>query len=237
VAGINSCVAGSPSPEVCDNIDNNCDGAVDGFPTSCGVGPCARTGACVAGIDSCVAGTPTPEVCDNLDNDCNGTVDGFSTTCGTGACTRTGSCVAGVSSCVAGAPVAEVCDDIDNNCDGVVDNVPPPAGSLVLTVDKTSLSWTEISGEHGYDVVRGSLQALQSGHGNFAASTDLCIDNNSHQTSISYETNPAVGGGSWILVRGNSSVCGGGDPTYNTGAESQTGSRDPGINASASACP
>jgi hypothetical protein len=222
---------------VCDNVDNNCDGTVDSLPTACGLGPCARTGYCTAGQDSCAPGTPSTELCDGVDNNCDGTVDSFPTSCGVGGCARTGTCVAGIDNCVAGSPSPEVCDDIDNNCDGAVDNVPPPAGSLVLSVDKISLSWTEISGEHGYDVVRGSLQTLQSGRGNFAASTDLCIDNNSHQTSISYETNPAVGEGSWILVRGNSTVCGGGRSTYDTGAPSQTGSRDAGIAASPSACP
>jgi hypothetical protein len=138
---------------------------------------------------------------------------------------------------VAGVPSPELCDNIDNNCDGTVDNVPPPAGSLALAVDKTSLSWTAITGEHKYDVVRGSLQTLQSGQGNFSTSTDLCIANNSVQTSISYGTNPTVGQGFWILVRGTSTGCGGGNTSYDISDASQTGSRDAGIAAAPSSCP
>ncbi|MBI5550261.1 MAG: hypothetical protein HY911_02050 [Desulfobacterales bacterium] len=140
VAGemVDSCVAGAGSAEICDGIDNNCNGTVDeniaSMPTTCGVGACVRTGAssCVAGqmVDSCVAGTPVAEVCDGIDNNCNGTADdgiaSTPTTCGVGACTRTGasSCVGGqlVDSCQAGTPVAESCDGIDNNCNGSVDD-------------------------------------------------------------------------------------------------------------------
>jgi len=61
--------------EICDGLDNNCDGIVDGFATSCGVGQCARTGSCTAGVDSCVPGSPSAEVCDGLDNNCDGVVD------------------------------------------------------------------------------------------------------------------------------------------------------------------
>ncbi|RMG48278.1 MAG: hypothetical protein D6718_02190, partial [Acidobacteria bacterium] len=71
--------------EQCDNIDNDCDGTVDSFTTTCGVGACAATGTCTNGVDSCQPGTPSEEICDNVDNDCDGTVDSFTTTCGVGA--------------------------------------------------------------------------------------------------------------------------------------------------------
>ncbi len=71
--------------EVCDNIDNNCDGAADENLTRisvCGVGECSGNRGeetCTAGTwgnDTCnpVAGA-TAEVCDGLDNDCDGTED------------------------------------------------------------------------------------------------------------------------------------------------------------------
>src|SRR6185295_6727454 len=63
------------SAEICDNIDNNCDGTTDSFPTSCGVGACARTGTCTAGSNSCAPGSPSAEICDNIDNNCDGTID------------------------------------------------------------------------------------------------------------------------------------------------------------------
>ena len=87
---VDSCVAGSPSAEICDGKDNDCDGVVDdgiaSTPTTCGIGECASTGtlSCVAGsmVNSCVAGTPQTEgppgdaTCsDGKDNDCDGATD------------------------------------------------------------------------------------------------------------------------------------------------------------------
>jgi hypothetical protein len=106
------------APELCDNRDNDCDGALspeevdgdgDGSPF------CA----------DCDDADPTtypgaPELCDNLDNDCDLVEDEFVTTCGLGECTATGFCSAGVDSCTPGTPSAEVCDGLDNDCDGIV---------------------------------------------------------------------------------------------------------------------
>ncbi len=114
--------------ELCDNVDNDCNGSVDGFATACGTGACARTGSCTAGTDSCAPGAPSAETCDNIDNNCDGTVDGFATTCGLGPCAAAGSCVAGHDSCTPGPSSPETCDNIDNNCDGTVDGFATTCG-------------------------------------------------------------------------------------------------------------
>jgi hypothetical protein len=82
---VDSCKAGTPTAEICDNKDNNCNGQVDeGLTkvTTCGVGICSgNTGykTCTAGTwggDTCnpLAGAKT-EVCDDKDNNCNGKID------------------------------------------------------------------------------------------------------------------------------------------------------------------
>ncbi|MBI3756537.1 MAG: hypothetical protein HY267_01020 [Deltaproteobacteria bacterium] len=73
-----SATPGSPTAEVCNNIDDNCNGQIDeGLGTiSCGQGGCEQTvAACVNGQPAvCIPGTPKAEICGNdIDEDCNGT--------------------------------------------------------------------------------------------------------------------------------------------------------------------
>lgn len=132
---------GAPDAE-CNGIDNNCDGQTDeeyvSTPSTCGLGPCAATGAwvCVSGLElnSCIPGDPIglDDDCNGIDENCDGTPDdGYlaqMTFCGTGVCAATGvtSCVDGdiEDSCVAGDPLSEddaTCDGVDDNCNEQVD--------------------------------------------------------------------------------------------------------------------
>ena len=91
-----------PTPEICNGLDDNCNGAVDESPSDVGV-PCCPTG--------------------NL-ADCTGTVSGTSCRVGTAAC------MSGSIACV-GAVVrhAETCNGLDDDCNGVVDDAPGGCGS------------------------------------------------------------------------------------------------------------
>ena len=76
-----------PSAEVCNNLDDDCNGVVDDNPSDAWLHqPCGPTdeGACELGHDECVVGIrtcldvvgPSPEFCDGADNNCDGVVDG-----------------------------------------------------------------------------------------------------------------------------------------------------------------
>jgi hypothetical protein len=68
-----------PTPEMCNGVDDNCNGLVDDLTVSCGLGPCRRV------VNTCVDGGVVPcmpdltqrrdETCNGLDDNCNGMID------------------------------------------------------------------------------------------------------------------------------------------------------------------
>ncbi len=151
-AGTETCVDGEfigcdavlPQPEVCDGVDNDCDGNVDGQVEECTVLPDPPgnpgVGECTPGLHICTDGSfgdcvgevvPVDEICDLRDNDCDGTTDEdipsveCGTTCGAGMT----ECVDGVIECIGGmTSEPEECNSFDDDCDGVVDEGLPSMG-------------------------------------------------------------------------------------------------------------
>ena len=137
--GTRLCVC-SPSVELCDGVDNDCNTATPDGAAEATLGDacdgedgdmCARGEVrCVDAEMICVGDEASAgELCDGVDNDCNPeTLDGAAEPGLGGACDGddADSCESGTIACVGGSLVCadegenqvETCDGLDNDCDG-----------------------------------------------------------------------------------------------------------------------
>ncbi len=151
--GTLACVSGAiictgeilPRAELCNLLDDDCDGEIDEGNPEAGE-PCGDdTGECVAGTTLCRAGVlvcdgaigARDEICNGLDDDCDGLIDDgipVGEVCGSSV----GECSPGVLVCDPStgttvcsgeiAPTEEVCNLLDDDCDGEIDEGLPDGG-------------------------------------------------------------------------------------------------------------
>jgi len=119
--------------------------------------------------------------------------------------------------------------------------VAPPTGGSDLRAsrsggDVTLSQLTLGGGASWHEVVRGDLTSLRASGGDFASATFDCAadDVTGGTVLVSGTPEPAPGGGYWYLARPANCK---GKGTFDSGAVSQSGSRDDEINASGAVCP
>ncbi len=138
-----SVVPRDPTPEVCNGLDDDCDGNVDEVEETCFTFDEGRAdqGRCRAGNRDCSGECvgeigPIAEICNDRDDDCDGDADehvGTACMIGEGACEQMGvwNCQTGADRCIGeGFAAQDGCDGQDNDCDGQIDEaaacVPGP---------------------------------------------------------------------------------------------------------------
>ncbi|MGV8087184.1 MAG: MopE-related protein [Candidatus Woesearchaeota archaeon] len=190
--------------EICDNLDNDCDGFIDEGLTN--LSGCSQFGLCSGSFKTCSSGlwsscsiVPVTEICNSIDDDCDGIIDdGLTrvTTCGLGVCSNnTGfeTCTSGVWNSNTCNPYSgatnEICDGaIDQDCDGLVDENCTCVSGAVRSCGYTNVgecmlgNQTCISGVWGSTCV-GVINSQTEVCDNLDNDCDNIIDDNLNDSS------------------------------------------------------
>jgi hypothetical protein len=120
--------------EICNNLDDDCDGTRDDNPTDAGgvcgssVGNCnSGTRQCISGALQCIGATgPQNETCNGQDDNCDGVIDGTLPTppAQPVACTSATQCGSGQDCMQRG--IDRVCATLPGDASGACDVPPPP---------------------------------------------------------------------------------------------------------------
>ena len=210
------------SPEICNGIDDDCDGVVDNGDPGGGL-PCGTglPGVCAPGVTHCTGGgiqcaplaAGSPEVCDGLDNDCNGIVDdGFVDSDGDGQ-----------ADCVDpdddndGSPDDADCAPLDPNA-----FLAPPEEVRDLHWaegggGRTMLFWTDQGSGMRYDLASGTVSSLladRSAIGAACIAADLAVPQFDDT-----RPDPLAGEAYYYVVRSGKSGCGFGTYGFESSGE------------------
>lgn len=190
----------SPTPNHCDNIDQNCDGTPDNDRIS---GP--------SGFQTCRCDPAHPSPCYEYPSGLPINV----TTLGKGVCKQgTQTCNDGVPGACVGAvgPSSEICNGLDDDCDGIKDNNVPGAPVVCADADKdsycTSKCMTACTPPSGYRAQATCLPGVDCNDANknvHPGATELCGDGiDSNCSGGDSETFSNLGQSCWV---GTNGVC------------------------------
>jgi hypothetical protein len=156
--------------ELCDYLDNNCNGRTDeDARPACGVGWCRRLAA-ACGTDICTPGAPRAEMCNAFDDDCDGINDNGTDLelcgaaglqCVDGTCVKAGTVPDAGARDAATGPVTGAAGSSSNNGSGAAGTgVVDPSGTAGSTGERDRAGGCSIAGGASSAFAAAALLAL-----------------------------------------------------------------------------